>query len=257
MPTIVWLVPLVWTLVCLGAVGYGWFRHAQLQRALQWWWKRQVTQAYENAENLRNYVLQESFALRRHLELIGVPEPSGSTIKLWQAHMPLLLESANRLHREVQGLSDQLSSPFLEDSLLLAIRHVIAAWEKEYPKVNFSLNLPAQWEPENEIQQDILTKVLDECLHLCLTDLFLSEIVLSKIENDSERCDVAIALHSRKNWHYLTIQMTFPTGFTASIYQRRRSFHYLGKVFQTLMPGHYTLKLAPQTLSFMGQWKSL
>lgn len=252
MLTFVWLVFLIWVLFGFGAIGFAWIWHLRLRRALQWWWKRQVTQAYENAEQLRNHALQESFALRRHLELIGMPHPSETTLNLWQAHMPLLLEGANRLHREVQCLSDQLSSPFLEDSLLLAIRHGIAAWKEKYPTVTFSLDLPDKWEIENEVQQDILTKVLDECLRL-----FLAESLQTEISQDGEKREVAIALNRHQNWNYLRVQMIFPPVFTSTIRCHWPYFRYLGYVFQTLMPGRYTLKLAPHTLSFEGRWKSL
>ncbi|WP_439343372.1 hypothetical protein [Vacuolonema iberomarrocanum] len=245
-----------WTLICFWAIGFVWVYHARRQRALQWWWKRQVMQAYENAESLRNHALQESFALRRHLELVGVPDPSDMTLTLWQSHVPLLLESANRLHREVQSLSDQLSSPFLEDSLPLALRHEVTVWKQHCPMVAFSLDLPTHWKAENEIKQDILTKILDECLHLLLLDLCRTGTEMNG-ENYAEKVNVVIALDSKKNWNCLKIQMLVPSALADSIHQRYQYFRYLGHVFQTLMPGRYTLKLTPQTLFFEGRWKSL
>ncbi|MEO1209689.1 MAG: hypothetical protein AAFX78_09120 [Cyanobacteria bacterium J06638_20] len=256
------MVSLIWALLCCWGLGFVWMRHTQRQQALQWWWKRQVTQAYEHAESLRNHALQESFALRRHLELVGVPNPSEATLTLWQSHLPLLLESANRLHQEVKSLSDQLSSPFLEDSLPLAIRHGVTFWKQTYPTVNFTLDLPTHWAVENELQQDILTKVLNECLYLLLADLSCTQHETQADDgthngHDGETVNVAIALISKKKWHALHIQMIIPAVLASSIHHRQQYFRYLGHVFQTLMPGRYTLKLTPHTLFFEGRWKSL
>jgi hypothetical protein len=249
-------------LSCCVGMSYVWRRHLTHQAALRWWWERQVIQAYNNAENLRDRVLQEAFALRRNLELSHEAIATDAALAAWQSHLPRLLTSANRLHQEVQQFSDQLSSPFLSDSLPLAIRHVVSTWENAYPAVQFSLDLPQDWPHQNAVQQDILTKVLDEWLHLCFTDVASPKAlssVLPAAQTDlaEQNCELAIALHTHQTWHILDMQLDLPAPLGEGMSHRRQNFHYLGQVFQTLMPGRYTLKLTPHRLCFRGCWHSL
>lgn len=235
---------------------YVWRRQTTLQVALNWWWERQVMQAYDNAENLRDRVLQESFALRRNLELSHAALAADTALADWQTNLPRLLTSANRLHEEVQQLSDQLSSPFLSDSLPLAIRHLVAAWEKAHPAIHFALDLPQDWSSQNAVQQDILTKIIDACLQLCFADLSDPQLQ-SQIMQADPPCELAIALSTTATTrHTLEIRLAIPAPLQDGIVSRRQYFRYLGQVFQTLMPGRYTLKLTPHRLCFRGRWQS-
>ncbi|HEY9734711.1 MAG TPA: hypothetical protein V6D06_00460, partial [Trichocoleus sp.] len=105
---------------------------------LRWWYQQQTRLLIDEADTIRNGVLQDVFALRRHLELLcqDALEPN--------ACEPCL-QDVERIYKALQSLSDRISSPYLEDSLPLAIQHFLQPWR---PRLPLQVELHDPWEIE-------------------------------------------------------------------------------------------------------------
>jgi len=101
---------------------------------LRWWHHYQAEQLNQEADRIRNSLLQEVVALRRQVELT-CPGHHGNC----DAH----LSSLSQLYVSLEELSDRLGSPYLHDSLPLAMQHALVPWQPQ-----LRLQLSPTWPPE-------------------------------------------------------------------------------------------------------------
>lgn len=101
---------------------------------LRWWHHYQAEQLNQEADRIRNGLLQEVVALRRQVEL---------TCPGHNADCDAHLSSLSQLYTSLEQLSDRLGSPYLHDSLPLAIQHALVPWQAQ-----LRLHLPPTWPPE-------------------------------------------------------------------------------------------------------------
>ncbi|MBF2003244.1 MAG: hypothetical protein IGS38_21290 [Synechococcales cyanobacterium M58_A2018_015] len=94
------------------------------QQAMQWWESRRVLRLNAEVEVLRDQVLQELFTMRRCLELdsLETGEAADQQRHVWLAQV-------ETLHQSLERLGFQLSPPYVEDSLPLAIQALLVRIE--------------------------------------------------------------------------------------------------------------------------------
>ncbi|MBF2072279.1 MAG: hypothetical protein IGS50_00730 [Synechococcales cyanobacterium C42_A2020_086] len=94
------------------------------QQAMQWWESRRVLRLNTEVEVLRDQVLQELFTMRRCLELVSLEtgEAADQQRHVWLAQV-------ETLHQSLERLGFQLSPPYVEDSLPLAIQALLGRIE--------------------------------------------------------------------------------------------------------------------------------
>ena len=136
------------------------------QKALQWWQQKQSKQLSREAEKIRDGLLQESFTLRRILELSLLNEDLTST----QLNQDLL-EKMEKFHQSLEQLSDRLSPAYIEDSLPLAIQCVVESWQTSNSNVKIEMELPAVWRQEPLDRSLLILKILDELLQMSSSEL--------------------------------------------------------------------------------------
>ncbi|HEY9660161.1 MAG TPA: hypothetical protein V6C65_17015, partial [Allocoleopsis sp.] len=102
--------------------------HLEMQRALQWWFRRQSLKMMDQSEQIHNGVLQDLFAVRRSLELASANENPISTTQrqTW-------LNQAEKIHHSLEQISDFLTPPYLAESLTLALQMKLKDWQLEHP----------------------------------------------------------------------------------------------------------------------------
>lgn len=131
------------------------------KQALQWWYRRQSIQLGCEADKIRNTLLQESFTIRRTLELsladsLPIPDRLGQD----------LLDKIEEFHYSLDRLVDRLSPPYSEDSLPLAIQYIIESWRTSCSWLNVDLELPIQWRYEPPERSQIVLMALNELLRI-------------------------------------------------------------------------------------------
>ena len=123
----------------------------QQQQAWHWWYSQQQQQQQYQAEIVRDGLLQEAFALRRCLE--GSPTISAP-----------YLEQSIQFYRALENLSNQLSPPFIEDSLPLALQFLL----KHHGQLETSLTLEpdTDWASDKSESNQTVVAVVAELLPL-------------------------------------------------------------------------------------------
>jgi hypothetical protein len=121
---------------------------ANADHLLRWWQQHQAEWLNQEADAIRNGLLQDLFAVRRKLELLNGEGES-------------CVADIEQLYYALRNLGDRLSSPFVEDSLPLAIRHLLSDWEGKLP---ISADLPDDWSQEPLAQIALLLSILTQML---------------------------------------------------------------------------------------------
>jgi len=91
--------------------------HQQEQQAWRWWHTQQQQKQQRQADIIRDSVLQQTFGFRRYLQQLAT-KPSCDTEADWLARF-------DQLYRQMEGLSNELLPPFVEDSLSLALQFLL------------------------------------------------------------------------------------------------------------------------------------
>ena len=79
------------------------------------WQQNQAEWLDQEAETIRNGLLQDLFAVRRKLELLDGQATD-------------CLVDFEHLYHSLKHLADRLSSPYIHDSFPLAIQHTVSIW---------------------------------------------------------------------------------------------------------------------------------
>jgi len=193
--------------------------YLRAKRALQWWQKRQSMQLSCEAEKIRDSLLQESFTIRRRLELSLANEDSTST-ELNQD----LLKKMEKLDRGLRQLSERLSPACIEDSLPLAIEGWVESWLSSNSKLKIEMEVPASWQPEPLERSLVILRILDELLRI----------------NAAERAtelSIDISLKQQRNVRELIVQISYPDLSTLVSSWGKEDLEYLSQIFQFLLPG--------------------
>lgn len=211
------LLSLAWLLYC----------HLKAQQALQWWSQRQSLLLLNEADIVRDSLLQDSFSLRRSLE--RSPEACQQGV-----------EKLEVFHRSLEQLSDRLSPPHVEYSLPLAIEWLTQSWQPRYPQLNIKTQLPSIWQdtpPEGNL---IILRVLDELLQI--TANFSAE-------------SLQICLKQREI-EELNFKISFAHKSMLIAYSDLKELNYLRQTFRFLTSGQCVWQRQGLTGSWCFRWRS-
>jgi hypothetical protein len=177
------------------------------QRAWQWWQQQQQQQLHHRAESIRDDLLQQTFAFRRYLEKGRDPIPSQTITPDPSVQW---LERLNQVYCSLESLSNELSPPFVEDSLPLALQFVLKDLEKAYPNLWVDLQLPLNWTSFASNPNAMLVSVVMVLLHLLRPGKTASAL-------QATLSQTPVSLHSPRFWQ-MPIQklrdiLSQPNGF--------------------------------------------
>ena len=187
------------------------------KQALQWWYSRQSLKLSLEAENIRDGLLQESFTMRRSLELL--PVDSLGLSHTTQEH----LQKINNFHQSLTQLSDRLSPAYIQDSLPLAIQSLLKRWVEFHPDLDFRIDMPKYWQHEPAERSLIVLKTLEELLRISLPELI--------------QISVYISLKQHGNISQIVVKITYPDRYSLIFYSHKSEFNYLCKSFQFFTSG--------------------
>ena len=165
-------------------------RQANQQQAWLWWHKAQAAQLHNQAESIRDDLLQQTFAFRRYLEntLIekGMDQTNVAQTEQW-------LDRLQALYQSLEQLSNQLSPPFITDSLPLALQFIVMHWQQTHPDLTVQLENSSSWPDSSLNNNQIILSIISRIL----------ELLSSSDDNAEQR--LAIALDHQQNSRTLTL----------------------------------------------------
>ncbi|MEO0987343.1 MAG: hypothetical protein AAFY20_17585 [Cyanobacteria bacterium J06639_14] len=205
--------------------------HVELFR---WWHQYQAQMLNQEADLIRNTLLQGMFSIRRQLELACQTQPNAEAFGC-ESHLARLEE----LYMLLENLSNRLESTYLRDSLPLALQHVIEPWRE---RIHVKAVLPMSWEQEPVEHTRVLTSL---AVH------FLQQLVATTPQ--PQRCDISLKRLGD------TKTLTF-----GSSYAELLSLSSVAKISQALIPfletfrlltqGTYDENSQPQSLTWVLRW---
>ncbi|HEY9889714.1 MAG TPA: hypothetical protein V6D02_15010 [Candidatus Obscuribacterales bacterium] len=142
---------------------------------LRWWHQYQAQTLTQETDLIRNGLLQEMIALRRRLEMACPAPPPG---EMWE---DTPLAEMGRLYGLLENFCDRLESPYLQDSLPLALQHTLQPWQH---RLNLHAELPAQWSAEPIEQTRLLVLLLKTLLP-----------TLAAASAPPQRCELRLTTH--------------------------------------------------------------
>ncbi len=189
------------------------------QQALQWWSYRQSLKLFIEASKIHEGLLQESFTIRRSLDLLA-QDNLNLTINKIQEY----LKQADNFHHALVQLSDRLFPAYIQDSLPLAIECLLEQWLTSNSHLCFNFDIPPYWRYEQAERSLIVLKSLEELLILTLP-------------NTSVPISIFISLKQHKNIGQLMVKITYPEPSTIIFSSNLRELEYLCKSFRFLTSG--------------------
>ncbi len=193
--------------------------HNKTQQALQWWFFRQSLKLSMEAEKIRDGLLQESFTIRRNLELLPADNLELSVNKAQEC-----LEKTDNFHQSLAQLSDRLFPSYLQDSLPLAIECLLEPWLTSHPDLYFHIDIPSNWRNEPADRSLIVLRSLEELLRITLPD------ILTQVS-------IYISLTKLRNMGQLKVKITYPDVTALNMYSNIPELGYLYESFRFLTSG--------------------
>ncbi|MEI6444105.1 MAG: hypothetical protein WCO29_13505 [Nostocales cyanobacterium ELA583] len=193
----------------------------RIQQALQWWFYREFWKLFLESEKIRDDLLQESFTIRRNLDLLIIDNLSLSVTKI-QAH----IKTIDNFHHSLVQLSDRLCPISIQDSLPLSIECLLESWINSHFNLDFQINMPVYWRIEQPEHSWIVLRVLEELLRITLPE---SEIILP--------IDIHITLKQIGSIGLLAVKISYPDISTLIFYSHVPELEYLYDSFKFLIAG--------------------
>lgn len=210
--------------------------YLRLQQALQWWQRRQSRQLSNEAEKIRDNLLQESFTLRRSLEISLLNEDANLTKVNHE-----LLKQMDKFYHYLQQLSDRLSPAYIEDSLPLAISYAVEYWKTYYPNIKIKLNLSADWEQESLDRSLLILNILEELFRTTIAELSTEVSIVLNLEQQQNLCDLTLQISS----HHTSALVS---------YWDRKELEYLSQTFEFLTDGQCSRWKEDFTVNWRFHW---
>jgi len=211
--------------------------HWQTQQALRWWFEQQHHWLCREAEQVRNGPLQNTFVMRRQLEM------NSDALSKPLTEQPVWMAQVTQLNGQLVRLSDDLSPPYLEASLPLALQ----AWAQEEPLPRLLLCLPSSWPVEPTLRVSLLLSMLTHLLRGAMPE-------------GDEPTAIALELAERSPWGrvpigVLTVRLDYPTVAAARIAGRSPQWSLLSRAFAVLAPGRCTRRRQAQRIVWQFRWR--
>ena len=194
---------------------------------LGWWYQHQTEWLLQEADAIRNGLLQDLFALRRKLELLD-------------GDHHLCLAETEHLYQALEQLGDRLSSPFVHDSLPLAMQHLLMPWRKKLP---VQANMPTHWPAESAEHIRIVLSVLDYLL-------------TSLGQMTQTPGQITISLAEAAEGKHLTLQIAFAEAVPLPLLTicETKDWLYRLLTFEVLTGGTTRHQYSDQTLEWQLLW---
>ena len=212
--------------------------YLKVQSAIRWWSGRQSQQLAKEAQNIRDGLLQQSFSLRRSLEL-----------SLWEDaqlsphHCQSYLEKLEEFHQALVQLSDRLAPTYLEESLPLAIEQLLYHKQKQYHQLKWQFETPKLWTEEESTCNWLILNAMDELINLICSQIYAETLLKVSLQEHNYRRE-------------LRIQINHPDGGKLPSLDSSGSWQHLSKLFSVVTCGHCFYSCQETTIDVNFCWRS-
>jgi hypothetical protein len=200
------------------------------QKSLQWWSSRQSMRLFREAEIIRDSLLQDSFSIRRNLEMLPADDMTISTGRINEC-----LQAIDNFHDSLTKLSDRLFPAYLPDSLPLAIQSTLENYQRSHPNLDLYLDIPSYWSSEPAERSLIIVRAIEELLKICIPNTAIQ--TSNQTSNQISPTSVRTRLKQQGGKAELIIQITYDDIHTLSFYSNLPEARYLCDAFQILTSG--------------------
>ncbi|MCY7277364.1 MAG: hypothetical protein LH702_27445 [Phormidesmis sp. CAN_BIN44] len=208
----------------------------RMRQVLRWWYQRQSAQLCCEAERIREGLLQESFSMRRSLEL------ALSNDRVCTQELQNWLVQIEAIQHSLEAVTHRLSPPYLDDSLPLAVQHVLKQLQATHPEIHLEVELPTDWNEEPIEQRRVILSFLNELLQLIAFQP-QSETVLQ------------VRLSQQAQSRRLIIQLN-TSNVSDLLSSARRELMYLQEFFQVMTAGKCYCQKQSSKVTWCCQWQS-
>ncbi len=130
--------------------------------------------------------------MRRHLES-PVPSSTETQHKLDKRY----LESIEKFHDSLKELSDYLYPAYIDESLPLAIQHLLDTW-KNRSSLNVEYELPTEWGDETCERIHLVLMLLEEFLRILVSEVTNNPTVCVKLKQEKTLSELIIEVTNSK-----------------------------------------------------------
>ncbi|MEA5570794.1 hypothetical protein [Calothrix sp. UHCC 0171] len=190
------------------------------------------------AEKIRDDLLQESFSIRRQLEILPT-----DNLELLINQRQEYLTKMQKWHQSLAKLSDRLFPESLQEHLPLAIYCLLEQWQISHPDLDLEIILPNSWRREKIDNSLTILMILDELLKVTLPE---PEVCLP--------ISIFIHLQQHHNTAHLQITITYPNSFIFISYYNLTYLSYLQKIFHFFTLGKCFFNRKNLTLNCNFYW---
>lgn len=238
------------TATVLLASAYHKYLWRQRRCALQWLYAKQSDSLATQSEHVREQLFQKAFVLRRSVELclLGFPEETTQQLN----HCLKLIEAFSH---DLECVSDNLSAPFLKESLPLALQCCANRWIDENadtgPVTGPILELPSDWPLQESDKHRLILWCVRECLKIWQS--WQEQIA-------PEMSKQVLKLGLTQDRDIAKLQLTLSRQVSQEISQKKSNsygtceLHYIQQIFQMLMPGECQLMCNHSKLEGEFRW---
>lgn len=150
-----------------------------MKEAIQWWYQKKLRQWSSEANLIREQLLQESFAMRRSLELSSIKSNK------FAARHQKYVERLEHFHSSLKQLSDRLDPPYLNEGLPFALQHSVERWRERLPECQFKLNFPQKWQQKSSAEDFMVLNILEDLLNIQKTNTLSNNLIAIDLEQNS------------------------------------------------------------------------
>lgn len=191
----------------------------RIRQALQWWANKESMKRFLEAEKIRDYLLQESFAIRRSLDMLTVDDLDLSVNKIQDCVIKI-----DNFHQSLVEISDRLFPWHIQYSLPLAIECLLESRLVGNSDLSLHIDMPVIWRHQSTEHNLLILTILDELLSMALPE-FLTPI------------SIVITLKQGQKICYLMLQITYPDVYTMNMYTNLRELKYMCDIFYFMTSG--------------------
>ncbi len=221
--------------ICLFVLFWLLAAYLEMRRTLRWGHQRQAAQLCSESESIREGLLQESFAIRRSLELaLAHDRADTKEVQTW-------LTQIETIQHSLEAVTNRLSPPYLNDSLPLAIQYVLKQWQVTHPALKLEIELPIAWDEEPIEQRRAILAFLNELLPMIASQPLPETVLYVRLSQQAQ---------SR-----LMIQLSTPN-VSDLLSSAKTELTYLQQFFQVLADGKCYCRRQGSTVTWCCQWRS-
>ncbi len=229
--------------------------YVRMQRSLRWWQGQQVVRQRHQAEVIRDGVVQDSFALRRSLELALM----NSSDRLPQVESEKLtsdwLAKIEMIQSSLETLTNHLAPPYLNDHLPLSVRFLLKQWQQQHPNVSIKTTLPDHWcQPSRESSQIVLA-ALEELLRITELPDTTSVILHASLQQKQHDQIQELIIHMSLS-NPLPPDLSTPDLSKVMSNWDRQELSYLKRAFHCLTSGRFYSRRNGEDMIWYFRWRS-